>query len=84
MVKQAGKNEPLNKGRTLIFNPVLTVVWKKKKKRKQLLWAHVLSRVLVHETRDVQVVKNPESQEIYEFHFPGLESHGKLELCLLD
>ena len=39
---------------------------------------------MVHETRDVQVIKIPESQEIYEFHFPGLESRGKLELCLLD
>ena len=28
----------------------------------------------------VQVMENPESHEIYKFHFPGLESLGKAKL----
>ena len=29
-------------------------------------------------------MENLESHEIYEFHFPRLESHGKLKPCLVD
>ena len=32
----------------------------------------------------VQFMENLESHEIYECHFPVLESHGRLNLCLVD
>ena len=35
-------------------------------------------------TAFVQVMENLESCEIYTFHFPDRESHGKLKLRLVD